>query len=157
VERTREFSARDLEIIYQETDRLYNTIARGCGVSESAYWILFDILESDGTIAIKALINERLIARQTVSSSLQALERRGLVDLDFLPGSSKNKQAQLTEAGWDFCQKNIKPAVDAEQRAFERMSPEDRREFVRLTTAYATYVRQELEELEATGEEMVHE
>ena len=38
-----EIGVRDLDVLYQETDRLYYLLARGCGLSESAYWTLYDV------------------------------------------------------------------------------------------------------------------
>ena len=33
-------SVRELDVLYQKTDKIYYELARGCGLSETAYWIL---------------------------------------------------------------------------------------------------------------------
>ena len=37
-------TVRDMDIVYQEVQRLYYEISKGCGLSETAYWILVDIV-----------------------------------------------------------------------------------------------------------------
>lgn len=35
--------AHTIDRLYNESDRLYYTVARGCGLSESAFWIMYAI------------------------------------------------------------------------------------------------------------------
>lgn len=43
-------SARQLDALYQKTDKVYYELARGCGLSETAYWILYAIEVSGGAV-----------------------------------------------------------------------------------------------------------
>ena len=44
-------SARQLDALYQKTDKIYYEFARGCGLSETAYWILYALEVSGGSVA----------------------------------------------------------------------------------------------------------
>lgn len=145
-------TARDIDVIYQETDRLYYELARGCGLSDSAYWILYDVLVAGGRTPQRGIGETHSFSRQTVNSSVKALEARGLVRLAFEEGSRKHKDVVLTEAGQAFCQEMMVPAMEAEQRAFASLPEDDRRAFVRLVRAYADAVDAELARLRAQRE-----
>lgn len=84
---------------------------------------------------------------QTANSALRSLEAKGLVSLDFEPGSRKNKVARLTEAGQAFSAARVEPALAAEQRAFERLSARDRFELVRLVGEFSAAVSDEFDAL----------
>lgn len=140
-------TSRDIEVIYQETDRLYYKLARGCGLSETAYWILYDIVMAGGSASQRAIAQEHSMSRQTVNSAFKALERKGYVSISFAEGSRRSKVVTLTEAGQRFCDKRIVPGIEAEKNAFNALPEDDRVEFVRLGREYAAAVRAEIERL----------
>ena len=37
-----------LDLLYNEVDKLYHAYARGCGLSDCAYWMLYDIERAGG-------------------------------------------------------------------------------------------------------------
>lgn len=145
----KEPSVCDIDVIYQETDRLYYELARGCGLSDSAYWILYDVEVAGGRIPQRSIGAAHSLSRQTVNSSIKSLEARGLVRLEFEPGSRKHKDVLLTDEGEAFCKERVVPAMRAEERAFMSLSARDRREFVRLVRAYADAVDVEMARLRA--------
>lgn len=145
-------TSRDIEVIYQETDRLYYKLARDCGLSETAYWILYDIVMSGGSASQQAIAQAHSMSRQTVNSALKSLERKGYVVISFAEGSRRSKAVTLTEAGQDFCNRRIVPGIEAERNAFNALPEADRVEFVRLGREYAAAVRAEVERLFSEGE-----
>ena len=149
-------TSRDVEVLYQETDRLYYRLARGCGLSETAYWILYEIVMTGGRASQQTVAQAHSMSRQTVNSALKSLERKGLVDISFAEGSRRSKAVTLTEAGRSFCDRWIVPGIEAESRAFDSLSVDDRVEFVRLLQEYAAAVRAQVEQL-FSGEGDDHE
>ncbi|MGN0287919.1 MAG: MarR family winged helix-turn-helix transcriptional regulator [Atopobiaceae bacterium] len=142
---------RQMDIMYHATDRLYSELARGCGLSDSAYWILYDIVVAGGTTAVRDLSQTYSMSKQTVNSSLRSLVRKGLVRLEFCAGSRKNKAVILTDEGRKFCDQRLVPAMQAEQRAFQTLSLEDRRTLVRLIGQYSEAVGAQLDVMRAQG------
>lgn len=145
-------SARALDALYQKTDKIYYEFARGCGLSETAYWILYAVEVSGGSAAQAVIAEEFSYSKQTVNSALKTLEARGLVELRFAEGSRKAKVVTLTPVGRAFSDERIVPAIAAEDRAFSSLTAAERAEFLRLARAYTEAVDRELAALAGRGE-----
>lgn len=142
-------SARALDVLYQKTDKVYYEFARGCGISETAYWILYAVEVSGGSVAQRVISEMFSYSKQTVNSALKTLEAKGLISLDFAEGSRKAKVVSLTPVGRAFSDERIVPAIEAEDRAFSSLSVEERSEFLRLARAYTAAIDRELAALGA--------
>ncbi|WP_204214359.1 hypothetical protein [Collinsella sp. An2] len=127
---------RELDYLYSEIERLYHVFAHGCGVSDCAYWMLYDLQVGGGSLPVTTLTTSWAYSKQTINSALKTLEARGLVTLDFVEGSRKSKVATFTDAGRLFAQERIIPAVEAEDRAFATLSIQERKTLVRLVKRY---------------------
>jgi len=57
----------------------------------------------------------------------------------------------LTPEGRSFCEKEVTPALKAEQRAFESLSPKDRTALVALIRRYVVAIDVEAHALHAEG------
>lgn len=152
-EEERHLTSRDIDILYRETDRLYYELARGCGLSDTAYWMLYEVVFEGGSCAQRNLGQDLCCSRQTVNSALKSLEARGLIELGFEEGSRKCKVVRLTPAGEEFCAAKVQPAMQAEDRAFQSLTPADQKELVRLVGHYAEAIDQELARLRRGSEE----
>ena len=144
-------SARALDALYQKTDKVYYELARGCGLSETAYWILYAIEVSGGSATQARIADEFSYSRQTVNSALKALEAKGLVALASAEGDRRAKAVLLTPAGRTFADERIVPAIEAEERAFATLTPDERAEFLRLADAYARAIDHERARLAERG------
>ena len=140
-------SAREMDVLYRESDKLYYELARNCGLSETAYWILYAIEVSGGSITQREIASNFSYSKQTVNSALKTLEARGLVELDYVEGSRKSKLVSLTPDGRAFSDERIRPAIAAEDRAFTSLAPDERLELLRLVSAYTEAIDRELAKL----------
>ncbi len=129
-------SARALDYLYNEIDKLYHVYARGCGVSDCAYWMLYDLEIAGGALPLAELTASWSYSKQTINSALKALKDKGLVDLPYMEGSRKSKQACLTADGRAFSSRHIVPAIRAEERAFSFLAPDEQDELIRLVRRY---------------------
>lgn len=130
-------SARELDYLYNEIDKLYHVYARGCGVSDCAYWMLYDLEVAGGALPLSELTASWSYSKQTINSALKTLRERGLVEMSYLEGSRKSKRAELTENGRVFSRRHILPAIRAEERAFSFLSPREQDHLIRLVRRYA--------------------
>lgn len=137
-------SVKDLDMLYKETDKLYARIARGCGLSDCAYWVMYAIEVAGGKATQRELAEQLSYSKQTVNSAVRTLEVRGLVELAFAPGSKRSKDVSFTEDGVAFVRERIAPAMDIERQAFASLEPAERVELVRLAMKYARAVDDEL-------------
>ena len=94
--------SRQMDCLYNETDRLYNGFARSCGLSECAYWVMYEIEVSSGSASLRGMAEAFSLSKQTLSSAVKSLEAKGLIELSCEEGSRKNKVASFTEAGRAF-------------------------------------------------------
>ena len=138
---------RELDCLYLEADRIYYGFARRCGLSNCAYWMMYDIERADGPIALADLTSSWAYSKQTINSAIKSLEARGLIELSYAEGSRRNKTAAFTAAGRSFAERYIVPAQDAERRAFCSLAPADR------AAIYTRALSAELERMEALPEE----
>ena len=139
--------SRQMDCLYNETDRRYNGFARSCGLSECAYWVMYEIEVSSGSASLRGMAEAFSLSKQTLSSAVKSLEAKGLIELSFEEGSRKNKVASFTEAGRAFSRERIVPAIEAESRAFGSLEPEERERLVALVSKYARAIRRELDAL----------
>ena len=139
--------SRQMDCLYNETDRLYNGFARNCGLSECTYWVMYEIEVSSGSASLRGMAEAFSLSKQTLSSAVKSLEAKGLIELSFEEGSRKNKVASFTEAGRAFSRERIVPAIEAESRAFGSLEPEERERLVALVSRYARAIRRELDAL----------
>lgn len=94
--------SRSFDLLYRKSDQLYHEIAVNCGISENAYWLMYVIYTCGGTAPMRELVERCCSPKQTVASSLRALEGKGYVKISFCEGSRKNKQVSFTETGREF-------------------------------------------------------
>lgn len=144
---------RELDCLYLEADRIYYGFARRCGLSNCAYWMMYDIERADGSIALADLTSSWAYSKQTINSAIKSLEARGLIELSYAEGSRRNKTAAFTAAGRSFAERYIVPAQDAERRAFCSLAPADRAAILRVARAYTRALSAELERMETLPEE----
>ena len=109
--------------------------------------IVCTVLDADEPRTQAQIAEDHSLSRQTVSSSVRALEQRQLVRLDYAEGSRRDKVVVLTKEGQDFCVRYVKPAMEAERRAFASLGKADQQAFVRTARAYADAVDRELGKL----------
>ena len=133
-----------IDQLYRETDRLYYTIARGCGISECAYWVMYAIEEAGGSSTMREVGERWAYSKQTVNSAVKTLEKKGLVELAFVEGSRKAKRLLFTEAGRELARRSIVPAMAAERRAFASLDAAERAELLRLIEKYTRAIDAEI-------------
>lgn len=134
----------ELDLLYSEIDKLYHTYARGCGLSDCAYWMLYDLERAGGTLPLSQLSTSWSYSKQTINSAFKVLQERGLVELSFIEGSRKSKRASLTAEGRAFSAERIVPAIEAERRAFDALGPGEQRELVRLVRCYVDALERQI-------------
>ena len=140
-------SARVIDVLYRESDKLYYELARDCGLSETAYWIIYALEASGGSVTQRQIASDFSYSKQTVNSALKTLEARGLVELAPDEGDRRAKLVSLTAAGRAFAEERVRPAIAAEDRAFTSLAPAERAELVRLVRAYASAIDAEVTRL----------
>ena len=133
-----------LDYVYNQVDKTYYEFARASGLSSCAFWMIYDLYQARGQLEMRILCETWAYSKQTINSALKTLEERGLIEVSYVEGSRKNKMVKLTDEGTAFTLRNLRPAVEAEWRAFEGLEIEERQTLVRLLKKYAAALEREM-------------
>ena len=126
---------------------IYHRYAKSAGLSDAAFWLLYSLFENGGPCTQKYLHEEWYYAPQTINSALKSLEGKGIIYLELIPGSRKNKRIVLTPEGGAFVSEKIAPLVDAEKRSFKRLSGRQRSELLRITQKHILFLEEEINKI----------
>ena len=129
--------------LYKENTEIYHRLARHFGLSDSAFWILYTLREAGGSVSQSQLCGELFLSKQTVHSALKQLEQGGYLQLENVPNNRKNKRVQVTPQGEQLLCQVSDPVFAMEERAFLRLSPQQRQAVLELDEALLEALRQE--------------
>ena len=125
-----------------ELDDVYALFPKSCGLSEVEYWSLLLIYEGAAT---QSQISERLfVSRQTLNSAFKQLRKKGLIRLEPYEENQRSKRSLLTEEGRAFVEAHIMRMHRIEERAWAKLTGEERRLLPELTRRFSALVRREL-------------
>ena len=136
-----------IEIIYHQGNS-FDIILQIC-IDRNIY----ELERAGGEASLRALNVDWGYSKQTMSSALKTMESRGLIELSFEEGSRKSKRASLTGMGRAFVDKNIVPAMRAEERAFFSLDQEERETLMALARRYAEALTREFENMNGSRSE----
>lgn len=122
---------KEFNRIYRELDRIYHEIAQKIGLSDSAFSILYTLVELGGGCLQKEIADYFFTSKQTINSSIKNLESKGIITLN--KGKGREMHIYLTQEGRKLAEKKILPVVEMENHIFSSMEPEESRELLRLT------------------------
>lgn len=137
--------------LYKEDDGLYRRLAKHFGLSESAFWILYTLEATPGPITQAELCGWLYLSKQTVNSGLKQLENEGHIRLTGGPG--RKKYLQLTGTGLALAERTVRQVLEAEERAFHAMTPEEQDRFLYLTRRHLELMLRESEQIFNTSQE----
>lgn len=129
--------------LYKANNEIYHRLARHFGLSDSAFWILYTLREMGGSVSQSQLCGELFLSKQTVHSALKQLEQGGYLQLENVPNSRKNKQVRVTSQGEQLLTQVADPVFAMEERAFLRLSPQQRQALLELDEALLEALRRE--------------
>ena len=140
-------SLKDIDQASKEVDGMYHAYAKSCGMSDSEQWFLYSLWLHDRGCTQKEFCAEWFYSPQTINSALKALEAKGFIRLEFVPGSRKNKNIVFTPEGEAVCSRYIDPLLEAEKAAFCGLDEIEMIEYMRLTKKYNSLLRDEIGKL----------
>lgn len=113
---------------------LYHNVVVKYGFSDTQYWVLYILynFHDEKKHTQYEIADELGVPRQTVNSAITKLVKEGYLSLTKRPGPRNSKVVELTDKGLALCEKCIKPLLDAEERALERLTEEEHVLFFQL-------------------------
>ena len=133
---------REFNRICREMDDLYHEVAQKAGLSDSAFYILYTLLElGEGCLQID-IANRYFISKQTVHSAIRSLEQRGYISLQ--PGKKRDMHVYLTPSGEQFARQTIEPVIEVENHVFSLLTPQESQAFLQLNRRYTELLKENL-------------
>ncbi len=133
---------KEIGCLYRELDEIYHEIALKSGLSDSAFTILYAMMELGDGCLQKDIADRYYVSRQTVNSSIQKLLAKGYITLK--QGKGRDMHIYLTSAGQRLMEEKVEPVIKLENSVFEEMTSEDSSEFLRLTQKYVSLYRKKM-------------
>lgn len=127
---------KEFDSLYKMIDDVYHEIALSMHLTDSAFLILYCLLELGDGCSQKDICKLYSISKQTVNSSVKSLEDKGV--LIRKAGVGRDIHLFFTEFGREFSEKHICPVFDMENATFESMEPSECEQLLSLTRKYET-------------------
>lgn len=126
---------------------LYHKIAASIGVSDSALGVLYALMNTDEPCSQYDLCSDWFIPKQTINSTVSALQKKGFVCLIPVQGNRNKKKIELTKSGRKFVKNTIGKLYDAELSALSELTCEERELFISLNRKYNQFLTQKIDVL----------
>jgi len=127
----------------------YHTYAVACGLSDPAMWTLYALYENgeQAVLTQNDIVETWMYPKQTINFTITGFVKKGYVYLEPMGGARNSKAVRLTEAGKQFCEKTIRPLMEAEENALRKLSDEERMLLVRLNQAQCEALEAEVQKM----------
>ena len=129
--------------LYKEQDDLYRAAARGFGLSDCAFWVLYALREAERPMTQSDVCAAVYQPKQTVHSALKKLIGEGFLRLTE-GRDRRSKYLVLTERGEALVRRTVDPVMAAETAAMDTLTEAERTQFLSLCRRYNTALRQYL-------------
>lgn len=142
---------REFLRVDHQIEGFYHELAAKMGLSDSAFQVLWSIVELGGCCTQRDVCRQFLIRKQTVHSAVRKLEREGILAL--APKSGRQVSLSLTDRGRELVRKQVAPAMKAELTAARGMSLEELRAMLHLTQKWFRLFQEAMASPSGSGQE----
>lgn len=125
---------KEFDSLYKMIDDIYHEIALSIHLTDSAFIILYCLLELGDGCSQKDICKLYSISKQTINSSVKSLESKGF--LIRRSGSGRDIHLYFTEFGKKFANEHIGPVFDMENATFACMELSECEQLLSLTRKY---------------------
>ena len=129
--------------LYKEQDDLYRAAARGLGLSDCAFWVLYALREAERPMTQSGVCAAVYQPKQTVHSALKKLIGAGCLRLTE-GRDRRSKYLVLTERGEALVRRTVDPVMSAETAAMNTLTETEQAQLLSLCRRYNTALRQYL-------------
>lgn len=114
-------------------------------ISINEFFVWSSLTEQDSEYTQQDLCTIWSLPKQTVNSIVTQMILKKYARLEHVPGQRKRKIIRLTEEGKKRGRSIVDPISKAEQRAFEKMTPEQFKAMIQMFEQYISIVQGEFE------------
>ncbi len=129
--------------IMKANEDIYRNLAKIVGLSDSAFWILYALRDTDSVLTQSEMCNILYQPKQTVNSSLKKMESEGYIKLNSI-NDRRKKQVFLTEDGIKLARKTVDKVISMERDALSGLLDSEQETFVRLFKKYTNLLQENI-------------
>ncbi|MFR2776157.1 MAG: MarR family winged helix-turn-helix transcriptional regulator [Anaerostipes sp.] len=134
---------KEFDFLYKEIDESYHNIALSLGLTDTAFLILYCLVELGDGCLQKDICEMYCMSKQTVNSSVKSLETKGF--LKRVAGKGRDMHLFFTDCGLEFANRHIGPVIEMENHTFACMPEQEREELLRLTRKYSQIFKEHVQ------------
>lgn len=142
---------KEFDSLYKMIDDIYHEITLSLHLTDSAFIILYCLLELGDGCSQKDICKLYSISKQTINSSVKSLEDKGF--LIRKPGVGRDIHLYFTEFGKKFADEHIGPVIDMENETFACMKPSECEQLLSLTRKYVQILQEHTDQYLAKKKE----
>lgn len=134
--------------VWGQSDSLYNKWANKHNINNVRLFVLYT-LDRNESLTQKTISLYTGLAKQTVSSVIQALKKENIIIL--LPSITSDKREKLvvlTNKGKDYCKELLTPLYEVEEKTFKLMGEERVKQMVDSINLFNTILDKEMKQSE---------
>lgn len=132
--------------IIKEDNKIYHAVAKKFGLSDSAFWILYDLREGDKPLTQSELCQSLCQPKQTINSALKKLEADGYIEL--MPSRDKrSKDISLTSKGIVLANQTVDKIYALELEAMASLSALERGQLISVCKHFTSSLYEKIQEI----------
>ena len=125
----------------KEVDGLYRNYAVRHGISDVTMWIYYAVYTAEEPITQTDICDCWFLSRQTINSSLKAMEKAGEITLEPMENNRKSKCVVLTPLGMDKAKQIMEPLLEAENKMLAAFTESEIAIFLELQSKRCALLR----------------
>lgn len=134
-----------LSQMHKESAEVYNDMASYFGLTDTAFWILYAVIHTEGDCTQNDLSSNWFYPIQTINSAVSIMVKKGILRLETIPGTRNRKRILLTEEGQALAEHSVGKVDEIERNAFSYFSQEEQERYLTLFRRYLENLRKEEE------------
>lgn len=154
VPKTLDAGLKQYNDITKVNDELYRDAAKGFGLSECEFWILYFLRTDYGKPMQSEICSSFYLPKQSIHSALKKLETDGYI-MQTAGRNRRSKQILLTKQGEMLCAKTVDHVVGAEKEALGSLSEEEQEIFMNLYDRYTRQFKKNMQKIPEKGGSIV--
>lgn len=142
-----------MESLRRKIDDEYHSIETSFGFSSGAFMIIWTLTEFNRPCTQKEICLDWHENKQTINSATKKLVSDGIIEIIPSPDNFREKLLMLTEKGKRLVEHTVKKLIQAERRAFFRLTEEEQNESIRITQKHYNFIKEEFAKLKEKSNE----
>ena len=136
--------------IRRKTDDEWESVITNLGMAKAQVMVIWTLWTFEKPCTQKEICADWYENKQTINSATKKLIEEGYIDIAPSPENFREKLLTLTEKGKLFAKRTVDKFINAEKRAFEKLTEEEQEFAISISEKYCELLKEEFEK--AKGE-----